>query len=112
MLTLPRALAFDTFGTVVDWRTSIIGELDEFGKARGIQRDWPTFADNWRKGYLPAMDRVRKGELPWTKIDDLHRMILDELLREAEITGISEATSTTSTARGIGWTRGQTASAA
>jgi 2-haloacid dehalogenase len=90
MLSLPRALAFDTFGTVVDWRTSITGELDAFGKARGIQRDWQVFADNWRKGYLPAMDRVRKGELPWTKIDDLHRMILDDLLREAEITGISD----------------------
>jgi 2-haloacid dehalogenase len=91
MLRLPRALAFDTFGTVVDWRTSIIGELDEFGKARGIQRDWQAFADNWRKGYLPAMDRVRKGELPWTKIDDLHRMILDDLLREADVTGISDS---------------------
>ena len=49
------------------------------------------FADNWRKGYLPAMDRVRRGELPWTRIDDLHRMILDDLLREAEITSVSDS---------------------
>jgi 2-haloacid dehalogenase len=84
-------LAFDTFGTVVDWRSSIIAELQTFGESHGFQQDWPTFADNWRKGYLPAMDRVRRGELPWTRIDDLHRMILDDLLREAGITSIADA---------------------
>ena len=76
---------------MVDWRSSIIGELETFSESHGVQRDWPTFADNWRKGYLPAMDRVRRGELPWTRIDDLHRMILDDLLREAGITAISDA---------------------
>lgn len=86
----PKALAFDTFGTVVDWRSSIIGELKAFGESHGVQADWPAFADNWRKGYLPAMDRVRRGDLPWTKIDDLHRMILDELLRDAGITSVGE----------------------
>jgi 2-haloacid dehalogenase len=75
-----RALAFDVFGTVVDWRSSIIRELEQFGQRHGLQQDWPTFADNWRAGYAPAMDRVRRGELPWTRIDDLHRMILVELL--------------------------------
>lgn len=79
-MTPIRALAFDVFGTVVDWRSSIIGELDEFGRRHGITRDWPAFADDWRAGYAPAMDRVRRGELPWTRIDDLHRMILAELL--------------------------------
>lgn len=87
----PRALAFDTFGTVVDWRSSIIGELEEFGRAHGVQRDWPAFADDWRAGYPPAMDRVRRGELPWTRIDDLHRMILVDLLDGAGITGIDDA---------------------
>ncbi len=87
----PKALAFDTFGTVVDWRSSVIGELEAFGETHGVQTDWPAFADNWRKGYLPAMDRVRRGELPWTKIDDLHRMILDELLRDAGITVVGDA---------------------
>jgi 2-haloacid dehalogenase len=86
----PKALAFDTFGTVVDWRSSIIAELAAFGEKHGLQRDWAAFTDNWRKGYAPAMDRVRRGELPWTKIDALHRMILDDLLREADITGLSE----------------------
>lgn len=88
---MPTALAFDTFGTVVDWRSSIIGELEEFGRVHGVQRDWAAFADDWRAGYPPAMDRVRRGELPWTKIDDLHRMILVELLDAAGVTGIDTA---------------------
>jgi 2-haloacid dehalogenase len=84
----PRALAFDVFGTVVDWRSSIIRELEEFGRNHGLQQDWPRFADDWRAGYAPAMDRVRRGELPWTRIDDLHRMILEELLGAAGVTSI------------------------
>ncbi len=87
----PRALAFDVFGTVVDWRSSIIAELEAFGESHGVERDWSAFADNWRKGYLPAMDRVRRGELPWTRIDDLHRMILEALLRDAGIAAVSDA---------------------
>jgi len=84
----PRALAFDVFGTVVDWRSSVIRQLEEFGQRHGLQQDWPSFADNWRAGYAPAMDRVRRGELPWTRIDDLHRMILEEHLGAAGITSI------------------------
>jgi 2-haloacid dehalogenase len=81
-------LAFDVFGTVVDWRSSIIRELEQFGQQHGLQQDWPRFADSWRAGYGPAMDRVRRGELPWTRIDDLHRSILEELLGAAGITSI------------------------
>ena len=84
-MSAPRALAFDVFGTVVDWRTSIIGELEMFGERHGLAEDWPTFADDWRAGYPAAMDRVRAGELPWLKIDALHRLILDELLDKAGI---------------------------
>lgn len=84
------ALTFDTFGTVVDWRTSIIREGRLLTRTRGIEADWEAFADRWRAGYGPAMNRVRSGELPWTKIDDLHRMILDELLVEFSISGLSE----------------------
>ena len=80
MRRLPRALAFDVFGTVVDWRSSIIGELEMFGERHGIAEDWAAFADAWRAGYPAAMDRVRSGELPWLKIDALHRLILDDLL--------------------------------
>jgi 2-haloacid dehalogenase len=83
---LPKALAFDTFGTVVDWRSSIIRELEEFGRTHGVEADWAAFADDWRAGYPPAMDRVRRGDLPWINIDGLHRMILVELLAEAGIT--------------------------
>jgi len=84
-VTSPRALAFDVFGTVVDWRGSIIRELQTFGQTNQLDQDWAAFADGWRAGYAPAMDRVRRGELPWTKIDALHRTILDDLLAQARI---------------------------
>jgi 2-haloacid dehalogenase len=87
---LPRALAFDVFGTVVDWRTSIIGELEMFGENHGLAEDWATFADDWRAGYPAAMERVRTGELPWLKIDALHRLILDGLLDRAGIDSVPE----------------------
>jgi 2-haloacid dehalogenase len=85
-----RALVFDVFGTVVDWRTSIIREGQQLSRERGIQADWEAFADRWRSGYGPAMNLVRTGELPWTRIDDLHRMVLDDLLVEFSIDGLSE----------------------
>ena len=85
-----KALIFDTFGTVVDWRGSIIEEGDAWSKAKGLNIDWPRFADRWRAGYAPAMDKVRKGELPWTNLDGLHRMLLEDLLKEFRIEGLSE----------------------
>jgi len=87
---IPKALVFDTFGTVVDWRGSIIAEGNAWNKAKGAAVDWGRFADRWRAGYAPAMDKVRKGELPWTKLDTLHRMILDSLLPEFGLSGLSE----------------------
>ena len=86
----PKALVFDTFGTVVDWRGSIIAEGNAWGKAKGVNVDWARFADRWRQGYAPAMDKVRKGELPWTKLDVLHRMILDSILPEFGLTNLTE----------------------
>jgi 2-haloacid dehalogenase len=86
-----KALVFDVFGTVVDWHGSIIRELTSFGRERGITLDWQAFTEDWRKGYQPAMQRVRCGELPWSKIDELHRMILDDLLAKYRIGGLSEA---------------------
>ena len=85
-----KALTFDVFGTVVDWRSSVIREGETLGIARGIDVDWAEFADRWRGGYAPAMARVRSGELPWTNVDALHRMILDGLLEEFGITGLTE----------------------
>jgi 2-haloacid dehalogenase len=84
-----KAIVFDVFGTVVDWRGSVIAEGMTWGKAKGLDIDWAKFADCWRLGYQPAMDKVRKGAIPWTRLDDLHRMILDDLLQQFDITGIS-----------------------
>lgn len=86
-----KALTFDVFGTVVDWRGSIIREGQLLAAKKGYNVDWARFADSWRSGYGPAMNKVRSGELPWTKIDDLHRMILDDLVEEYSLTGLSEA---------------------
>jgi len=85
-----KALAFDVFGTVVDWRGSIIREAAALGAEHGIDADWTRFADAWRTGYRPAMHRVRTGALPWLKIDALHRLILDDLLVEYNIRGLAE----------------------
>lgn len=90
-LSFIKALMFDVFGTVVDWRSSIISELKELGDSKGIEIDRAEFADKWRGGYAPAMERVRRGELPWTNIDSLHRMVLDRLLDEFDITGLDES---------------------
>ncbi|HVM79727.1 MAG TPA: haloacid dehalogenase type II [Stellaceae bacterium] len=86
-----KALVFDVFGTVVDWRSSVIRELEQFGRSKGIAADWVAIADGWRAGYMPSMDRVRKGELPWKTIDELHRTTLDALLAKHGVAGLSEA---------------------
>lgn len=85
------ALVFDVFGTVVDWRSSIIRELEAFGRERGIEADWTALADAWRAGYQPGMERVRKGEVGWTVIDDLHRETLEQLLPTVSVDGLSDA---------------------
>lgn len=86
----PKALIFDTFGTVVDWRGSLIEEVDQFGRARGIQADWADLVDDWRAAYQPSLDRVRRGERPWTKLDDLHFESLQRLVGEHGIRGLGE----------------------
>ncbi len=83
----PKILAFDVFGTVVDWHGSIAAEV----KRLDLPVDANEFATAWRDGYKPAMARVRSGKLPWTKIDDLHRMILDKILRDFNITSLTES---------------------
>jgi len=77
-----RALTFDVFGTVVDWRSGIVREGEAIGRARNIQLDWGKFADAWRDLYQPSMDRVRRGEIPWTPLDDLHRQALQKIVQE------------------------------
>lgn len=87
----PRAIIFDTFGSVVDWRASLIADLYTFGTSRGIAADWAALVDDWRAAYHPAMDRVRKGEIAWTRLDDLHRASLGRLVAEHGIKGLTEA---------------------
>ena len=86
----PSALTFDVFGTVVDWRAGIVRDGVELGRAKGIDLDWPAFADAWRALYQPAMQRVRTGEIDWCVLDDLHRMNLDALLTRHGIAGLTE----------------------
>ncbi len=91
MASLPQILAFDIFGTVVDWHGSISAEVNALkltGAAGPV--DGGEFALAWRAGYQPAMRRVMSGELGWTLIDDLHRMILDEILQKFGITHLNE----------------------
>lgn len=89
-LSILKALTFDVFGTVVDWRSSIIKELRGLGRQKSIIADWERFADEWRGGYAPSMDLVRRGELPWKSIDELHRMVLNSLLEEFQIADLTE----------------------
>lgn len=86
-MTRVKVLAFDVFGTVVDWHGSIKREVE----AINLDVDADAFALAWRAGYTPSMKRVMSGELGWTKIDDLHRLILDEILLEFGVDHLSEA---------------------
>jgi 2-haloacid dehalogenase len=85
-----RALVFDTFGTVVDWRRSVARDAAALATQKRLSLDAEKFADAWRGGYGPSMNRVRTSELPWTKLDALHRMTLDSLLGPFGLTGLSE----------------------
>lgn len=87
-----KALLFDVFGTVVDWRTSIIAEGRALGARTGNEAvDWEAVADRWRGLYQPSMERVRSGQRAWAELDALHRESLDQLIEEFAIQGLSEA---------------------
>ena len=86
-----KALGFDVFGTVVDWRSSIMREGEALGRAKGLDVNWEAFTDAWRGLYQPGLDKVRTGAMPWTRLDDLHRTSLDRLLVDFEIRGLSES---------------------
>jgi len=86
-----RALTFDVFGTTVDWRSGIAAEARRLGERNGVTADWERLADAWRALYMPSMDRVRRGELRWTNFDRLHRLSLDQVLRDAGAEGFDAA---------------------
>ncbi len=88
-LSQVKALTFDVFGTVVDFRSSIIAEGRELSRKHGFDVDWPAFADQWRAEYRPHMDRVTAGE-KWVNVDAIYRQALDMLLEKFDIQGLSE----------------------
>lgn len=86
-----QALLFDVFGTVVDWRGSLIADLTSFGAGKGITANWEAIVDEWRALYQPSMEAVRSGKRPWTILDVLHRESLDALIAKYDLKGLSEA---------------------
>src|SRR5215208_6386880 len=75
-----KALVFDVFGTLVDWRSSIAREAEAILRPFGYTFDWTAFADAWRAQYQPSMEEVRAGRLPFSKLDVLHRRNLEQIL--------------------------------
>jgi 2-haloacid dehalogenase len=87
-----RAVLFDVFGTLVDWRSSIAREAQSLLTPLGISADWHRLADAWRDQYQPAMEEVRAGRLPFSKLDVLHRRNLDIVLRDFRLEQLDEHT--------------------
>ena len=85
-----KALFFDMFGTVLDWRTGVARSAEAILKPRGYSLDWLAFADAWRAQYQPGMEEVRSGRIPYTKLDVLHRRMLDLFLPKFGVTGLPE----------------------
>ena len=81
-----RALTFDTYGTVVDWRTSVLDELRALADRKSLTLDCVAFLDEWKAAYRPGMDRVNRGESPWTSVDAMYRTRLEELLAKYGVT--------------------------
>ena len=89
-LAILKAVTFDVFGTVVDWRTSIAREVESLAVKKKFAVDGQRFADAWRELYQPSMTKVRDGKVPWTVLDDLHRMNLLQVLETFGIDQLSE----------------------
>jgi 2-haloacid dehalogenase len=84
------ALFFDVFGTLVDWRAGVAREAERILQPLGYRLDWLAFADAWRDEYQPAMEEVRAGQIPFCKLDLLHRRNLDRILPRFGISGLGE----------------------
>ena len=85
-----KALVFDVFGTVVDWHGSVAREVRELARLKGLRVNAVKFAKAWRAGYRPAMDRVRRGEALFEKIDVIHRAILEDVLKQFKVATLTE----------------------
>ncbi len=85
-----KAVLFDVFGTTVDWRSSIISELERFGDGNGLSADWGAIADRWRAGFRDLQSRVARGERDWITMDQIHREVLDGLLRDLGASDLPE----------------------
>jgi len=86
-----KAIVFDTFGTLVDWRGSIARDLSAWGRVQGFDADWTRLADRWRGRYQPQLERVRSGAIAFVPLDALHAEALDALLPEFGLGGLSDA---------------------
>jgi 2-haloacid dehalogenase len=87
-----KALLFDVFGTLVDWRSSIALQAQAILAPQGISIDWLAFADAWRAQYQPSMEEIRSGRSPFCKLDVLHRRNLDTILPAFRLDGVDETT--------------------
>jgi 2-haloacid dehalogenase len=85
-----KALFFDVFGTLVDWRTSTAREAEKVLKPLGLDLDWLGFADAWRAEYQPGMEEVRSGRIPFSKLDVIHRRNLDRILPRFRLMGVDD----------------------
>lgn len=85
-----KALTFDVFGTVVDWRSSIAREAEAALAPKGVALDWTGFADAWRARYQPVMEACRSGARPFAKLDVLHRENLEAVLADFGVSGLDE----------------------
>jgi len=104
--TIPqvRALLFDVFGTLVDWRGSIAREARQLLSPRGISIDWEAFADAWRGEYQPSMEQVRSGRIAFSKLDNLHRRNLDTVLERLGL-GMNRVDESARTELNLAWHR-------
>ena len=91
-VSMVKALVFDVFGTVVDWRSSLIADFTAWGAARGVKADWSALVDGWRGAYVASMDDVREHpERGYLILDQLHRRSLEKLVAQLSIQGLNEA---------------------
>src|SRR2546429_690537 len=86
-----KVLAFDVFGTVVDWRGGVAAEMAAIAQERRLSVDAGAFADAWRSKYLPYLNRIRSGEMPWQVLDGVHRASLQEIASELSLQSLTEA---------------------